>query len=732
MSDDLEASTAVEAPYADDGWRDDPIIDPADDRLGRAPFAEHAARLISENHSPDSSVVYGLEGAWGSGKSSVISMTKKYLTNIGACWKVVQFTPWATSSMESLLQEFFSALSAAVPEPTTRQDKRKAKLLRKKLVSYADIARPFAAVIPWVGNGLVEASRTIETRLRKPWNAAFLEVSDQLRSLDTPILVVVDDIDRLQPGELLDLLKVVRLLGRFPGVDFLLAYDERTVVETLQDLKPGAVNRARARAFMEKIVQYPLSMPPLLTGKIVKILDEGLTAIVTPERIETAFDKNRFGDIILTVMPNQLATPRAIGRFLAQVKEQFRIHDLGEMNDTDLVLGTFLRIQFPDLFAELQRWKPKLTYSRSRWSLSTREKDPETWETLLEKVEGEKNQQDARMVLEALFPAVKSNQGSTPSARRFAHPDYFDRYLAQTIPDGDIPDATITQALDMAAAGDPTLLRTLIITADDEQSTLALSKIRARYPDPTDYRPSGNTQGPVTVELIASGMSLVDDLTERTNSWRSDLSSTVYWIANATRTAATNIPDIDLIGAYAICKRLDRRAYAVSAATNEMERLSPTAQQVLQKLYKHEAGLILPKLVADLRAGDEATGELSGVFLFNFVTGADPDLKARLQRQVRDGLEAGEFTIEDIAARFVGLAYVIGGTGMPSSASFYGAPFTELTGVPAKSTQHNEREEWPHVSWPRKREFARKYLENTPQEPADRADNHQADGAADE
>ena len=712
MSQNRTASGAYNPGAADDGWRDDPIVDPADDKLARAPFAENAARLIRDNHSPSSSVVYGLEGAWGSGKSSVISMTEKYLTADGSRWRVVQFTPWATSSMESLLQEFFSALSAALPvEKGSWSSQRRSKRIRETLVSYADVARPFAAVIPWVGNGLVEASRTIETRLRKPWNLAFKEVSDELSQLNTPILVVVDDIDRLQPRELLDLLKVVRLLGRFPGVDFLLAYDERTVVETLQDPQRGTVTRARARAFMEKIVQYPLSMPPLLTGKIVKMLDHGLTEIVTPERIETAFDKNRFGQVILTVMPNQLATPRAIGRFLAQVKEQFRIHDLGEMNDTDLVLATFLRVQFPDLFAELQRWKPALTQTYHGWTSALLEKEDPKWDDLLEHVEGDENRRDARQVLEGVFPAVQGKQHGSAAARRFAHPDYFDRYLAQTIPDGDIPDATITRALETAADGDPTLLRSLLIASDDEQVTLALSKIRARYPDPTEaFHDAQAARGPVSGKLIAAGMGLVGELKERMDSWTSDLSTTVYWMANVTRIEATQSPETDLIGAYEACRRLDRRAYAVSASLNDVKRLSKAAQESLQKLYRHEAELILPALLADLRAGDESDGMTTGVFLFNFVMDAGPDLKARLQDAVRTGLVNGEFSIYDVAARFVGLAYVIGGSGKPSSASFSGNAFTELTGVAADTTEYSERGEWPDTSWARKREFATKFV----------------------
>ena len=298
--------------------------------------------------------------------------------------------------------------------PQAEGDRR----LRDRITAYADIARPIAAVIPVVGAAMAEASRTVQERLRKPWNVAFAEVAEELRRLGTPILVVVDDIDRLQPAELLDLLKVVRLLGRFPGVDFLLAYDEQTLVEILQDPARGRVSTARARAFMEKIVQYPLSMPPLLTGKIVKMLNAGLTEIVTPERVEAAFDTHRFGDIILTTMPSQLTTPRAIERFLAQVREQFRIHDLDEMNDVDLILATFLRVQFPDLFARLQPWKSELTRgSVGRIGLSPRDDSKPNWDELLGAVEDDQDRRDARAVLQSLFPAVTVKAAARFEAR---------------------------------------------------------------------------------------------------------------------------------------------------------------------------------------------------------------------------------------------------------------------------------------------------------------------------
>ncbi|WP_200255523.1 P-loop NTPase fold protein [Corynebacterium pygosceleis] len=98
-------------------WDDDPIRSIAEDRLNRAPWAKQAAELIARNHNPESSIVYGISGPWGSGKSSIITLISFYLLEVqkNNRWKVVTFTPWATSSTESLFSEFFAALSTVLP-----------------------------------------------------------------------------------------------------------------------------------------------------------------------------------------------------------------------------------------------------------------------------------------------------------------------------------------------------------------------------------------------------------------------------------------------------------------------------------------------------------------------------------------------------------------------------------------------------------------------------------------
>ena len=146
-------------------------------------------------------------------------------------------------------------------------------------------------------------------------------------------------------------------------------------------------------------------------------------------------------------------------------------------------------------------------------------------------------------------------------------------------------------------------------------------------------------------------------------------------------------------------------------------RISDATQKALTDALQREVGRILPILLTDLRKGDGSDGESGSSFLYELV--ADSPSLEELQTQIAAGLAANDFTIEDVAARFVDLAYVIGGSGRPSSASFSGELFTKVTGTEARSANRAETGEWPDTTWPRRREFAAQFITPTAAEDYD-------------
>ena len=253
-----------------DVWIDRAISSQAEDEFGRQPYAVHAAQRIRAGHTWDDSVVYGLTGAWGSGKSSMVAMIVEEIRK-DRQWRIARFTPWATGDVTGLLGDFFVSLSTALPAD-------RAKQAREALGELAQLSAPAGQLVPYAGGVVSGAAKRVGVALKgpRPWDQAFDRAMVAVRTVDTPVLVVADDIDRLQADELAALLKVVRLLGRFGGVHYLLAYDEATLFSTLARAGLVREDDGGAHRFMEKIVQYPFIVPDLSSFQLLRRVELGI------------------------------------------------------------------------------------------------------------------------------------------------------------------------------------------------------------------------------------------------------------------------------------------------------------------------------------------------------------------------------------------------------------------------------------------------------------------------
>ena len=127
---------------------DRPIESEKDDILGRASFARALGDAIITYKHTDSLVI-GLYGAWGSGKTSIINMA---LEHIDAAYRkdkmkgpiIVQFNPWNFSDQNQLLAQFFKQLSTDLRGPDRTKYIEKAGWV---LDRYAELVAPPLAVI---------------------------------------------------------------------------------------------------------------------------------------------------------------------------------------------------------------------------------------------------------------------------------------------------------------------------------------------------------------------------------------------------------------------------------------------------------------------------------------------------------------------------------------------------------------------------------------------------------
>lgn len=381
--------------------------------------------------------MFGLVGPWGSGKSSIAALIAQ---NLPSSWIVQPFTPWAASGIAGLQLEFVAALDSALGGSRAEEQVARAALRR-----YVKWAKPLLAAVPVVGDALAESATTAADDFaeRRPWSSEFDEMAKSLTDMGKRVLIVCDDIDRLDSSELLEFLKVVRLLGRFPNVHYLVAYDG----DTVEDLLVSQGIAGRAASFMEKIVQHPFELPAIDQATRFQHISSALWATI--EAHGTRLDDtgvNRLRDLAdaLTV---GLATPRQIARFEQHLRVLAEMVP-GEVDLLDFAAIAFLRLNHHDVYLALPGWSPTL-----RRGLREAGKDDisrlseSEWLTRVEETSRRADTSGVWATLQFLFPGLTSSMRSPLHDKAFADVAYSERYFSLGVASNDVSDVLIERVV---------------------------------------------------------------------------------------------------------------------------------------------------------------------------------------------------------------------------------------------------------------------------------------------
>ncbi len=448
-------------------FNDDPVDGSreAPDLLGREPYARHAITLLQRVRAQSESGVLALIGPWGAGKSSVLQMMLQRLeaeNNRDTGWLVAELNPWLYTDLDSLVLALFSEIRAALPRG------RRWSEARKRIGEFGQAVSPLGKATAAFGldsEGVIkEFSRRLSGEATA--SAARHRVERALRKADRPILVVMDDVDRLTADELLLLFKLVRLVGRLPNVYYVLSFDEQTLLDVLRRSDLARDDEYRAQEFLEKIVQVRLDLPAFREKDGADLVDRSMDVIVRSHELAmTEQEQRRFADAYFRHLQVRLATPRAVKRFFAQVDATLG-SVVGEVDLVDFLIVTFLRVSEPGVYRMLVRRRAELTGTESGIFAADRRMRPEEraemWRSRLRSAGvAEENLEGMRHLLAMVFPAVQKDIGEAthhqdPAARRgIGSSDYFDRYLVFGVPDDDLSEAAFDEGLAQLRGGAP-------------------------------------------------------------------------------------------------------------------------------------------------------------------------------------------------------------------------------------------------------------------------------------
>ncbi len=299
-------------------------LQPGMDKLGRRGFAESVVKALAHVNQ-HRGLVLSIEGKWGSGKTSTLAMMEALLELEPSKPLVVHFNPWLVGDRDALLGQFLSKVGKAAKLSDHAKD---GKRVAKEIEAYSkafDVvklipgAEPWATIVKSVFTAVGSATGAIADYKAPDLQARKKSVEDALKKLPQSIIVVVDDVDRLFPKEVFEMVRIIKAVGDLPNIGYVLAWDAEYVEAALK-----SADVAAADVYLDKIVQVRMNLPVLSNPARARLFNDAYDALPA-EATKSHFpgDQEMMPELYQSGLKHLLEQPRDIARLfnLVQLKE---------------------------------------------------------------------------------------------------------------------------------------------------------------------------------------------------------------------------------------------------------------------------------------------------------------------------------------------------------------------------------------------------------------------------
>ncbi|WP_186095377.1 KAP family P-loop NTPase fold protein [Burkholderia gladioli] len=511
-----------------------PIRTASEDRLRRADFADRIAGVLSELSLREGRV-FAIRGGWGFGKSSLKNLITERLDarDNGADW--LDFNPWQWGDGDAIARALFGQIADRLGGEHSKAALDRAEALRRYGAILTGAGKPLkeaggsghlistiltnasviaiasaigfdlptaakvAAVLAVLSVGVSLLGRWLlhlgRDRSSEPLDKVRRALEARLRELDRPLVVFVDDIDRLEPEQIRMLLRQVKANANLPNIVFVLLFQPSIVERALDPVADGD-----GRAFLEKVVQANFDLPAVPASIVHRMFEEELSELAGPYATEAnGFSQRRWGNACIGCIQPLLRNMRDARRLISSIAVHMPLHVVGdvfEVNIVDFLLLEALRVFEPDLHEALFRERG-LVLQEGRFSHNgRREVDQAAAKEILETVP-EERRNIARDTLKNLFPPLEWAYGGTNYAdgfhrqwltdKRVCTSRYFPRYFELQTAVGEMSERRFVDFLDATATENGLAAAIAAVEADG-----LLPSLVARLDESVDRLPTEN------------------------------------------------------------------------------------------------------------------------------------------------------------------------------------------------------------------------------------------------
>lgn len=472
-----------------------PIRTESEDRLRRADFAGRIAGVLSELSLREGRV-FAIRGGWGFGKSSLKNLITERLDARGGGADWLDFNPWQWGDGAAISRALFGQIADRLGGTHSKAALARAEALRRYGAILTGTSTPLkkasgssssismvltnasvivvasaigfdlptvaavAAVLGVLSVGASLAGRLL-SHLGRDRSGESLDkvrdaLEDRLRELNRPLIVFVDDIDRLEPEQIRMLLRQVKANANLPNIVFVLLFQPSIVECALAPVADGD-----GRAFLEKIVQASFDLPAVPVTVVHRIFGEELSQLAEPYATEAnGFTPTRWGNVFVGCIQPFLHNMRDARRLISSIAVHLPLHVSGgvfEVNIVDFLLLETLRVFEPDLHEALFSEKDLVLQARRLQNDGRQEAEKAKARQLLEFV-SEGRRVIAEDALKELFPVLEGVFGNRYydsgfqrnwlAAKRVCTARYFPRYFELQTAAGEMSERRFVEFLD--------------------------------------------------------------------------------------------------------------------------------------------------------------------------------------------------------------------------------------------------------------------------------------------
>lgn len=352
---------------------DRPIEKLEEDLLRVERYSKALTNFIKSSDTP---ITIGLQGEWGTGKTSLMGLMREKLdkediaTSWVNTWEYSMFvgshetTPKVLQGMlEKLEENCVKNGSWDIGEKGSQAIKTVGKFL-------GSIANQM--VKKQTGVNVLEAYDTNNTYQLQSEVALIKEeinkvITQLIQSSGNPykkVVFFVDDLDRINPKDAVEVLEALKNIFDLPNCIYVLAIDYDVVVKGLEYKfgKKTVQNEREFRSFFDKIIQVPFSMPTG-TYNIGHFLEAKL------KEMGITLDESDLDNFDKVVRRTVGTNPRSLKRYLNSFSLINNVRAIEDENDehNDFMLFALLGLQisYPQIFRLIARDPDFASWSKS-------------------------------------------------------------------------------------------------------------------------------------------------------------------------------------------------------------------------------------------------------------------------------------------------------------------------------------------------------------------------------